>query len=591
MAVLIGALWIIADRQALAIDLPAAGVNASGYSYYTTALPFVDVAHMGNQWHSVQADGTKFAEPHEIPLTEDSYPASLAEGEIARSLIFTHNGGHYPTGLYTLSWGGSGEVRLLSPGLTVVDSKPGQITYRVADTNPIGLLLDIMKTDPANPVQSISVRAPFPEAAENTFSPIYKRDLAHYGVVRHLGWNNVNNSKVSKWSERTEPNDFHWGTAAGVPYEIQIQLSNELKEDLWLTVPHLADDDYVRNLARLVGQQLSPDLRVWVEYSNEVWNGSFSQFHYANDVLKTRYGVANSVQAYGRRSAEVFDIFSSQIPDSRRIVRVIAGQNANSWVLEQGLVGATVGGTLKADVAAVAPYFTVDIDRLYQQHLHGAVNLDDVFSELRTSIDSVIKSAAKNRDIAAARGLPLVAYEGGQHLVARPGEQHNDKNFVDLLTTINRDPRMGDLYTYMLDKWYGAGGKSFVFIGETIGSTKWGSWGLKENYLDDNAPKFQAVQEYLKRLEQARADLNKDSAVDQLDYDIWRVLFGSLYTRGADADGSGSVDAADYVFWRALASQSQAAVSARRIRGPAGPGTAYAVARCRGRDDRSGEVR
>ena len=111
--------------------------------------------------------------------------------------------------------------------------------------------------------------------------------------------------------------------------------------------------------------------------------------------------------------------------------------------------------------------------------------------------------------------------------MAKPGEQHNNQGFVDLLSNINRDPRMGDLYKYMLDQWYGEGGKTFVFAGETMTSTKWGSWGLKENYLDNNAVKFRAVQDYLKALPHSAADFNKDGAVDQSDYQIWRSTLGS----------------------------------------------------------------
>ncbi len=383
----------------------------------------------------------------------------------------------------------------------------------------------------------------------------------------YMGWNNTNNSKVSSWSDRTKGSDMFWGGASGVPYEYQIQLSNQTKEDLWITVPHLADDNYVRNLAYMVKQQLSPGLRVWVEYSNEVWNGGFAQFQYAYNVLQPKYGVANSELAYGRRSAEIFDIFSSQLNDPKRLVRVVAGQNANSWVLDQALTGATVNGTVKADVAAVAPYFTVDIDKLYQQYLSGKVNLDNVFSDLHSAVDSVIASAGKNEQVAAARGIPLVAYEGGQHLVAKPGEQHNNQGFVDLLSNINRDPRMGDLYKYMLDQWYGEGGKTFVFAGETMTSTKWGSWGLKENYLDNNAVKFRAVQDYLKALPHSPADFNKDGAVDQSDYQIWRSTLGSRTILSADANGNGIVDAADYIVWSeemakaALASSSLANAS------------------------------
>ncbi len=355
------------SQVANAIELPMAGMNLSAYCYWGTALPFVDVVHMDRKWQAVTThrSQSKQLQVQDIPVNANGYPSSLPDNTIARSMIFTHNGGIYPTGEYVLSWQGMGDVRLTFPGSVVVDRKPGQIKYRVSNTNQLGLMLDITKMEPADPVRNIVVRAPLPGANDRIFNPKYAHDLKPYSVIRYMDWNATNNSKISKWSERTKVSDFFWGGAGGVPYEMQIELSNELMEDMWLTVPHMADDEYVHNLARLIAQKLSPGLRVWVEYSNEVWNPGFTQFHYANNVLRPKYGVPFVAQAYGRRAAEIFDIFTSEIADPKRLVRVVAGQTSNSWILRQSLLGATVDGSLKADVAAVAPYFGLDIDKLY----------------------------------------------------------------------------------------------------------------------------------------------------------------------------------------------------------------------------------
>ena len=47
---------------------------------------------------------------------------------------------------------------------------------------------------------------------------------------------------------------------------------------MWVNVPLMADDDYILQFATLLKQQLDPSLAVYVEYSNEIWNGGFSQF-------------------------------------------------------------------------------------------------------------------------------------------------------------------------------------------------------------------------------------------------------------------------------------------------------------------------
>ncbi len=112
---------------------------------------------------------------------------------------------------------------------------------------------------------------------------------------------------------------------------------------------------------------------------------------------------------------------------------------------------------------------------------------------MRTYTDKVIGAAEKNRRVAAAEGIPLVAYECGQGLVARPGVQHNNKGFVELLLSINRDERMGDAFKYMLDKWYEMGGKTVMIFDDDGPWSKWGSWGLKESYLDDSSVKFRSA--------------------------------------------------------------------------------------------------
>ena len=70
--------------------------------------------------------------------------------------------------------------------------------------------------------------------------------------------------------------DATW-SRKGVPIEVMMALSTRLRAEPWVNIPHLADDDYVSRFASLVLEALPDDFRVWVEYSNEVWNSQFSQ--------------------------------------------------------------------------------------------------------------------------------------------------------------------------------------------------------------------------------------------------------------------------------------------------------------------------
>ena len=48
----------------------------------------------------------------------------------------------------------------------------------------------------------------------------------------------------------------------------------------------------------------------------------------------------------------------------------------------------------------------------------------------------------------------------------------------------------------------------------------------------------------------APGDFNRDTAVDELDYALWKIKFGSTSDPDVDGNGNGVVDAADYTIWR-----------------------------------------
>lgn len=511
---LINASWFAEPSQAQ-LHLPQGGVNLSSYRYWSTAYPFRDVAKMGNAW--ISTDGNVWDDQRSISLTSEGFPASLLSDQQARSLVFTHNDGIYPTGTYELQWRGQGVVEL-DGNVTLNSTEMNSASYTVETPNNLGLLLYIRETDPADPVRDIRLTLPESANWQTDLNPNYLQDLQAYSVLRHIDWNATNNSTIAQWGDRTTLQSAHWGSSRGVPYEMQIQLSNELQQDLWVSIPHRADDEYVANLANLINTQLDPELRVWVEYSNEVWNGIFTQHQYARDVLQPRFGTDSPTEAYGRRSAELFEIFENEVSNPDRMLRVIAGQAANAWQLEQAIKGATWADQVQADVAAIAPYVTLSqqqMELLHKEFREGRASIDRVFRDLFDRIEVLAENWIANQQVAHAAGLPLVAYEAGQHLDAVDNFQRNDADFVEFLHELNRDPRMGDLYLAMADKWEAIGGETLVFYNDVAAWSRYGSWGLKESYLDDDSVKYAAVQRLLNRVP---GDTDLDGEVDFTDF-------------------------------------------------------------------------
>ena len=67
-----------------------------------------------------------------------------------------------------------------------------------------------------------------------------------------------------------------------VPVEIMVMIANKLNVDPWFTIPHCANDlhgstsvadPFTRQFAQYVHDNLNSNLKAYVEYSNETWNG------------------------------------------------------------------------------------------------------------------------------------------------------------------------------------------------------------------------------------------------------------------------------------------------------------------------------
>ena len=89
-----------------------------------------------------------------------------------------------------------------------------------------------------------------------------------------------------------------------------VALANESYTDMWINIPGPATDDYVERLASLIKNGdtvdgvayagLKPGLKVYVEYSNEVWGGIQNTYQY-NNVAAPQAEAAGDIDAQQRR--------------------------------------------------------------------------------------------------------------------------------------------------------------------------------------------------------------------------------------------------------------------------------------------------
>jgi len=147
------------------------------------------------------------------------------------------------------------------------------------------------------------------------FTTEYKTIMAKGDVTRFMDWGSTNFGPGVTWSDRArpgslwtspihviDPNGLIQHGTTGVPYEVMVQLCNELNTDLYVNVPARANDAYITNLANLikygsdgvnpytythtspVWPPLNSNLKIYVEYGNEVWNNIFQSYTYVTDI-------------------------------------------------------------------------------------------------------------------------------------------------------------------------------------------------------------------------------------------------------------------------------------------------------------------
>jgi hypothetical protein len=474
------------------------GINLAGPSDWNTELPFVDVFRLARHWIS-QRKGEPWGKGPKLELDANGWVKRLEPDCWAETLLCTIEGGHYPTGQYVCLYEGDGQIDFGSA--REVSRGPGRIVFEPGGQG--AFFLRIRQTNPENHVRNIRVIMPGFEKTcrDNPWHPAFLARWRQFNTFRFMDWMLTNGSKVRRWADRPMP-EYFTCTERGVPLELMIGLCNRLGVNPWFCMPHEADDDYVRQFAQQVKRELKPGLKVYIEYSNEIWNSIFQQTRYANDQgLKLGFG-EKPWEAGWRysafRSVQMFAIWEEVFGGRERLVRVIASQAAVPYIAEQKL---SFRDAFKhCDALGIAPYMSFNIpaksDRGRSDRLDADTvsrwTVDQVLDHVENrSVPECIRWIQDNKKVADKYKVKLVAYEAGQHLVGVGGGENNEK-LTKLLMAANRHPRMGQFYTRYLDAWRDADGDLCGIFSSVGRFSKWGSWGLLE-YYDDDTPKFQAV--------------------------------------------------------------------------------------------------
>ncbi len=512
------------------------GINLSGFTDWSTEYPLNDYFKSSRPWITQCNDGVDpgcnniwdTEEYNLLDLDENGWVRSLPAPEepptytFVSTILFTAEP-HHKEGTFIVLYDGEGTITY---GFGAVKDEAQSVNGRdVVNLSADGaFLLSITTTDPngtGDYIRNIRVVEPERETdyQTNPFTPDFLAKLDGFRTLRFMDWMETNINTQKAWGDRPQMNQSTFANEEGVPAELIITLANQTSKGIWINMPHEADDDYFAQFAALVRDNLNPDLPIYVEFSNEVWNPQFVQHDYAEQqgtaLFNSGDPFQDSLNWYGKRTAEMCDIWKTTFGSQSGRVTCVAGSQVNEWASEQ-LLGCPLwdGGPCAnhgIDALAIAPYFGLYLGypeneaTLMQWTQQADGGLDSLFTELTTggllsgeetpangALQESFSWITANKTVADNFGVDLAAYEGGQHLVG-VGDVVNNEAITNLFVAANRDPRMGDLYAQYLAGWQARGGNLFAvyqLIGE---SSKWGSWGLLEYAAQTGSPKYDAV--------------------------------------------------------------------------------------------------
>jgi hypothetical protein len=520
---------------------PPLGVNLEGLSDWARLPPFVDAMKTSRPW------GTPDAPWNEISQVDArGWPTVDAGVVVVGQTVDVGDEGrpyqYLKPGTYRLRFTGKATVTATaSPGVDVrnylydASANRSSADVVVGATSP-NIMLSFRNTNGG--VQDVSLRRPGYDEKQ-TFTNEFVQAIAPFGVLRFMDFLATNGTQVRSWSERTTPASTTQATIKGGAYEYAIQMANELQKDIWINVPVLADDDYVRSLAELLKQSLAPGRVVYVEYSNELWNYSFTATGQNSKAAVAEAIAGDTTLTWGTQCTQaMFDASSGSCNPAwaafhragKRIVRisqifsevlgaeafntrfrpVFATQWDNSAIAEQvlkniaqyrGVPSSLLHGIASAPYLYMAPELTTA----------SALTPDEALQSLQSSFDknystffdvgtyvngAYVRGAAftgkdwsrsTHKALADYYRIKNMAYEGGI-------DMGQSKTSIPAKIQANRDPRMGEIVKSELAQWFGCGNDLFMYYSLSSPWGEHGYWGLTNNW-DLNTPKYQAARQ------------------------------------------------------------------------------------------------
>lgn len=287
------------------------GVNVQGIADYERQHFFADIVKQGRPWSvignpnslvALDADGWPTANAMLVAITGDPQPGTAGTYKLTAQ-------GNWLIGLDTPLGAASVANRVYDPSTnrTTADLVVG------SDVRNVWPTFTATGGQTGGP-KDVKILRP-----GHAFGELFSRDflarIAPFRALRFMQWmgppsRGVNGQTDRTWSERNlpgyalqagaalpprpgEPSNWYFAPRRSPAWEWIVLLANQVQKDVWITLPFFADDDYITKVAQLfrygsdgVNPYTSPqanpvypplhsNLKLYVEFCNELWNDTY----------------------------------------------------------------------------------------------------------------------------------------------------------------------------------------------------------------------------------------------------------------------------------------------------------------------------
>jgi len=547
-------------------------INIAPFAAWTPGWVLMDVFPKSQPWVSNLCNSDVWESGPALNLDASGWVTSLDSNQCADTLIFGSMAGRYPEGTYVVLWEGDGDLSIrwdVEPEVqhtqgSTPETRNGlnRMTFELSATQQsdlgIGIRIASQATDYIRNIRLLppggvcgrsateldyfqfceSDRGGEGSCATNescfdfedvywdrfsdpvvemnkpkpVFHPLYASTYQGYRAIRFMKWLRPEDSEVVNWSDRVSvQNQNFTDDERGFAIEYALALANLLNADAYLNVPMMANDDYVTQYAQLVDSGLNDQLKMYLEYGNEIFNPvtplpyghALDQANTAGSGIPATDSDLIKIAKYAaRRSSQIFDSWDTQVTNSdERLIKVLVGFNPLSdYTLN---VLDFEDAYTKADALAINGY--VGPNRLYvdSQSAFDAMTIDQVLQEITTgdvvnsesSLVELNQNYLSHATYANDRNLRLIAYEGGNFMQTTGAAQ----SVVDKFFALNRDSRLANAFVQNFDNFQAAGGSAFFYFLNEDFWTNEGAFGARrfQDESRDESPVFDGLMDYI----------------------------------------------------------------------------------------------